>query len=133
MSELSSERSEKRRVGMSSVCEAAVLIRKAAEPRPVGDSIKSAIRRAALRLGFSPTRAKDIWYEDARRIDASEMDALRKQAGIYAAVAEQLRYQDEDFHRAQINALERVADVLRGVVGSGDHRTSKIGAEDLVE
>jgi hypothetical protein len=114
MSEFSSESSE-----MSPVSEAAILIRRVAEPRPVGDKVKAAIRRAAQALGFSFSRAKDIWYEDARRIDASEMDALREQAGIYEAVAAKLRHQDEDFHRTQADAYEHYARILRGVAGPG--------------
>jgi hypothetical protein len=114
MSEFLSEKSE-----MSPVSEAAILIRRVAEPRPVGDSVKAAIRRAAQALGFSFSRTKDIWYGDARRIDVSEMDALREQAGIYAAVAAKLRYQDEDFHRAQADALEYYANLLSRMAGPG--------------
>ena len=109
-SEILSENSE-----MSSVVEATTLIRRAAEPRPVGDSVKGAIRRAAYRIGFSFTRTKDIWYGDARRIDAEEMDALRKLAARYAAIAETLRHQDEDFYRTQADALEHWANRLSGL------------------
>lgn len=115
MSEFSSESSE-----MSSVNEASTLIRVAAEPRPVGDSVKSAIRRAARSLGFSFTRAKDIWYGDARRIDAEEMDALRKQAEIYEHLAMRLLHQDENFHRAQADAYLHAARLARRVAGAGD-------------
>lgn len=110
MSEVPSERSE-----MSSVNEASVLVRCVAEPREVGDSVKAAIVRAARRLGFSFSRTKDLWYADARRIDAAEMDKLRDVAAKREANA--LRAQllaarnalaatDEEFHRPQINALE---------------------------
>ena len=109
-SEILSENSE-----MSSVVEATTLIRRAAEPRPVGDSVKGAIRRAAYRLGLSFTRTKDIWYGDARRIDADEMDALRKLADRYAGIAATLRHQDEDFYSTQADALEYLANRLGGV------------------
>ena len=115
MSENLSEKLE-----MSSIAEASDLIRRAAEPRPVGDSVKAAISRAARKLGLTFSRAKSIWYGEAHRIDANEMDALRKQAGIYEAVAFNLRVQDEDFHRAQIDALEHVARVLRNMGRTGD-------------
>jgi hypothetical protein len=110
MSEYLSEKSE-----MSSVTEAATLIRKAAEPRPIGDSVKAAIRRAAQRLGFSFSRSKDIWYGDARRIDADEMDALRSLATRYANIAATLRHQDEDFYRTQADALEYFANRIGGL------------------
>lgn len=88
MSEKFSERSEKpsensdsgeSRKGqrMNASVEAAELIRALAEPRPVGDTVKLALQRAARASGLSPTRAKAIWYREARRIDAEEIDALR--------------------------------------------------------
>jgi hypothetical protein len=66
----------------SEIEEARNLVRSCAEPRPVGDSVKVAIDRAADRLGFTYSRTKDIWYGDARRIDAREMDILRRGAAI---------------------------------------------------
>ena len=100
---------------MSSVIEARLLVRRAAEPRAVGDSVKAAIVRAARRLGFPPSRTKDLWYGHARRIDAIEMDRLRNVAA--RREAELLRAQllaarnalaatDAEFHRPQIDALE---------------------------
>jgi len=60
--------------------EAQSLVHRCAEPRPVGDSVKAAINRAARRLGFNYSRTKDLWYGDAGRIDAREMDRLRQVA-----------------------------------------------------
>jgi len=42
--------------------------------------VKAAIRRASRRLGLPFNRTKDIWYGQARRIDAEEMDRLRRGA-----------------------------------------------------
>jgi len=64
----------------SSIDEAQMHVRRCAEPRPPGDQVKAAIRRASRRLGLSFTRTRDIWYGDARRIDAAEMDRLRQGA-----------------------------------------------------
>jgi hypothetical protein len=64
----------------SSIDEAQTLVRRCAEPRPAGDLVKAAIRRASRRLGLSFTRTRDIWHADARRIDAEEMDRLRQGA-----------------------------------------------------
>ncbi len=64
----------------SSIEEAQSLVRQCAEPRPAGDQVKAAIRRASRRLELPFNRAKDIWYGDARRIDAEEMDRLRRGA-----------------------------------------------------
>ena|ERR1700682_1189124 len=64
----------------SSIDEAQNLVRRCAEPRLAGDQMKAAILRASRRLGFPFNRTKDIWYGDARRIDAAEMDRLRQVA-----------------------------------------------------
>src|ERR1700688_4362232 len=64
----------------SSIDEAQALVRRCAEPRPAGDSVKAAIRRASQRLEIPFSRTRDIWYGDARRIDAEEMDRLRREA-----------------------------------------------------
>lgn len=93
MSEKRSEFSE-----MSDVCLAADLIRQI-EPRD-HRSIKEWIGATARRLGWSYGRAKSVWYGEARRIDAAEMDALRK-----ASEARQLR-KLADEHR---NVKERIA------------------------
>jgi hypothetical protein len=64
----------------SSIDEAQTLVRRCAEPRPAGDQVKAAIRRASQRLDILFSRVRDIWYGDARRIDADEMDKLRQEA-----------------------------------------------------
>ena len=64
----------------SSIAEAQALIRRCAEPRPAGDQVKAAIRRASRRLDLPFSRTRDIWYGEARRIDAREMDRLRQAA-----------------------------------------------------
>jgi hypothetical protein len=108
---------------MDVLCEASVLVRRVAEPRRIGDSVKSAINRAANRLGFRFGRTRDIWYRRARRIDASEMDALRreaaKQADLYDRIARAMEQTDENFYSADIAALVQVARQLRGLPGAG--------------
>jgi hypothetical protein len=64
----------------SSIDEAQAHVRRCAEPRPAGDIVKAAIRRASQRLEIPFSRTRDIWYGDARRIDAEEMDRLRRGA-----------------------------------------------------
>jgi hypothetical protein len=73
----------------SSIDEAQTLARRCAEPRPAGDQVKAAVRRASQRLGIPFSRVRDIWYGDARRIDADEMDKLRQaeKAELAQAVA----------------------------------------------
>ena len=64
----------------STIDEAQTLVRRCAEPRPAGDLVKAAIRRASRWLDLPFSRTRDIWYGDARRIDAEEMDRLRQAA-----------------------------------------------------
>ena len=74
----------------SSIDEAQTLVRRCAEPRPAADKVKAAIRRASQRLELPFSRVRDIWYGDARRINADEMDQLRraaKEAEIAEAIA----------------------------------------------
>lgn len=80
-----SEGSEKRSEGlrMTTIVQASRMMRDLAEPRPVGDTVKAAITRAAravssaLQEPMRYGRAEDIWRQEARRIDAAEMDAIR--------------------------------------------------------
>jgi hypothetical protein len=46
------------------------------EPRPVGDTIQSAIVRASRITGIPYPRTFNIWYRRARRIDAHEAQAI---------------------------------------------------------
>lgn len=45
------------------------------------ETIKSCIARAATKLGWTFSRTQDVWRMEARRIDAFEMDQLRKIVG----------------------------------------------------
>lgn len=60
--------------------EAEALVKRCAEPVKLEDNVKGLIRRAGLRLGFTFARTQNLWYGEARRIDAGEMDRLREQA-----------------------------------------------------
>jgi len=64
----------------ASIDEARALIRQCAEPCKARELVKEAIFRASRRLEMPLSRARDIWYGDARRIDANEMDRLRRGA-----------------------------------------------------
>jgi hypothetical protein len=124
-SEKHSENSE----NASEISEAMRLVKLAAEPRQVGDSIKSAIGRAAKRLGFDYGRAEDIWYGEARRIDAHEMDELRaveqerdsaaerteqrRHLRQLAALRTKLEFDDPDFHAADIEAIKWVIEAAK--------------------
>ena len=128
-----------RNLDMTAIVEASILIRQVAEPRPVGDSVKAAIVRASRRLGFGFSRTKTIWYGEAFRINAEEMDALRRAtarrkreevAHAEAVVAidrlvalrEALASTDPDFNRPLIAALDDAIRKMGGRVGAVDLR-----------
>lgn len=101
MSEIPSERSE-----MSPSAEASELLRRLAEPAPAGVHIEALIRRVSRRVGIGFSRAKSIWYGEARRIDSEEMDRLRK------AVVDQ--YEGREFElRIRYETLTRELEFLR--------------------
>jgi hypothetical protein len=116
VSEIQSEITE-----MSSVAEASALLRSFVGDAPAGTKVKSLITSAAKAAGWTVTRAKDVWYGDARRIEAHEMDRLRSVAAKLEVdrtvnrllvLRDGLAKTDPDFHRQTIDALERA---LRGM------------------
>ena len=133
---------------MSAVAEASFRLRQIAEPRPVGDSVKAAINRAAKRAGLTPGRVEDLWYGEARMIKAEEMDAIRRAdatrqakeksareqaaelGALFAGVAERLRQIDPDFHSHNVAQLLDAAGVL-GAPHSALADESKAGLTSL--
>ncbi len=95
---------------MSASVEASRLIRSVAGPVAAGTKVKTLIHRAARLLGWSDSRAFDVWYERARRIDAAEMDALRKAARVRAEDEARERYTEVmgalDDIRRRLDAVE---------------------------
>lgn len=106
----------------SDISDAMRLVRIAAEPRPIGDSVKAAVTRAARTLSWKPTRTRDIWYGTARRVEVCEMDALRalereRDAADFiverrrnleqvAVLRTRLQMRDPGFHAPDIAALD---------------------------
>lgn len=120
----SSENSE-----LCDVAQASALIREVA---PIeGATVGERILYVARKLGWRHSRAREIWYEQARRIDAKEMDQLREarktrklqeatneyrelRARI-ARIEAALLASDENFHRPQIDALQQSIGRFSGV------------------
>ncbi len=116
--------------------EATTHIRELADPWPSDTRVKDAIRRASKRVlvlfngkltALSYSRASDIWYGRARRIEDFERDAIvdaldkkRREATRnelhelktrIALLEARLVQADSEFHRETIDAL---GNVLRG-------------------
>ncbi len=97
---------------------------------PVGDAIQRVVSRLAPHVHMSVSRAKSVWYGEARLIRAEEIDALRLAAAeqrrkleagraqvrhiaeLYRAAAERLRALDPAFHSFEITRLEQQADQI---------------------
>jgi hypothetical protein len=62
--------------------DAATMLKELSQPWRPGEFVKDALMRVAPLAGLSPTRASDIWYGKARRVETHELatiaDALAK-------------------------------------------------------
>src|SRR6478752_2315465 len=87
--------------------EAAIGLRRLAEPIPAGDRVKAQIDRAAKAARLSFTRASDLWYGKARRVDPVELEAIRN-AQVKRRPADELLAIAADFE----DLAERAAKVL---------------------
>lgn len=111
---------------MTTVAQASQLLRDLAEPRPVGDTVKAAITRAARAVSavrqepMSYGRAEDIWRREARRIDAAEMDAIR---AAHARRARELR--------SEVQKAQTLARYLEGLAASALAPRDLTDADDV--
>lgn len=119
---------------MSSVAEASTLLRKLVADEPTGTKIKGLIDAAAKKVGWKFSRTKDVWYRDARRIDAHEMDRLRdvlakREADALrqqlAGLRTKLAATDPQLHRPTIDALECALRQMGGSVDAVGFRSSR--------
>ena len=93
------------------LAEAALGLRRLAEPIPAGDRIKCQIARAAKAAKLSVTRASDLWYGKARRVDPTELEAIRNA---------QSRRRPADELRAIAADLEAIAERAAKVLALSD-------------
>lgn len=97
------------------------VLKELSEPWRCGDRTKCAIDRAAKECGLSFTRTRDIWYGNARRIEAEEYQQVmaaraRKRVKVaknelhelktrIARLESLLASTDADFHSETLAAL----------------------------
>lgn len=109
---------------MSSVAEISALAHEAADFTAASSNWKDRVQAAARAFGMSFGRAKRVYFQEVRRVDAEEMDvaraaveelreaALRRKAADHIAwfrsTVEHLRQTDEEFHQFDVDGLERV-------------------------
>lgn len=107
MSDYPSQFSERPRT-MNAASEAARLLQLFSAPHRPGESVKSAIYRAARKAGISAGLCKRLWYKEARRIDADLMDSLRERAAATLLEIEQA----ENARQSVWKRLERCEQAL---------------------
>lgn len=83
----------------------------------IGGNIKAAIRKAARDLGWTHSRAKNVWYQDARRIDGHEFQDLeRVKASAWCerllGVRQSMLNSDPEFYEEEAHAIWAVCRAL---------------------
>lgn len=130
MSKKASEFSE-----MSDVAQASELVRCVVSV-DAGASIGKRILATARKLGWSYSRTHDVWYEQARRIDAFEMDQLRTEkclrqvkearkahaelTALIRGMEDTLLSIDADFHSETIAGLRHSCGEAAKAIGGMD-------------
>lgn len=108
---------------MSSVAEISALAHQAADLTAGSSNWKDRVQAAARAFNVSFGRAKRLYFKEARRVDAEEMDvaraaveqlreaALRRDSTHHLTwlhtTVEHLRQTDEEFHSFDVAGLER--------------------------
>ncbi len=127
---------------LSSLAEMQSLVHEAANYTASSDNWKDRVQAAARAFGFGWSRTKDLYYQDARRIDAEEMDHARKvvrklnedrkrrEAAEHVAwlrrTVQSLREDGRQLDGDSLDVLERLA----GVVGAEGSAVVAMAAED---
>lgn len=130
---------------LSSLVEMQSLVHQAADHTALTDNWKDRVQAAARAFGFGWSRTKDLYYQDARRIDAEEMDHARKvvrrltaerkrrEAAEHVAwlqrTVQSLRADGRQLDSDSLDVLERLA----GVVGSEDGALVAMAAEGFTD
>jgi hypothetical protein len=109
---------------MSSAAEMTTLLKVVAAPAEPGESVKAVIGRASRRLGWSWGRTKRLYYGEARRIDAEEMDLARSKARersqkLALAIEAKHEYEELTARIARVEALLANANKGSAVADAG--------------
>jgi hypothetical protein len=96
------------------------IVRMAAEPRPVADSLKAALRRSSAALGISYRRAMSFWYGHTERVRVTPDEAERLRAE--ADRLRLLRIERLEREIAELRAEVRLRNARRRAAGAGEDR-----------
>ncbi len=115
---------------IGSVREASDLLRGLASPFPPGDRIKASIWRAVKKVtleltsygcdGMDYNRGRSIWYRQARRIEAFEIDAIRRAAIAREAIERAIRTQHAigEINAEYARAAELLSEMRASIIGA---------------
>jgi hypothetical protein len=117
---------------LSSLAEMQSLVHQTADFTAGSGNWKDRVQAAARALGFGWSRTKDLYYQDARRIDAEEMDRART---VVRKLKDEQRRREAARHVAWLNstldhAVSSGADVDRADLAVVQRVLSRIGALD---
>ncbi len=101
-----------------SVSSAAKLIKSRIAPVGICQSVAERIRHASRKLGWSYSRTRDVWYENARAIRYEEMKRAEEVAGLLATAKEELKDVDALLANAD-TLLDRKNPVVRRAIRAG--------------
>jgi hypothetical protein len=93
------------------LCEAQSLLREYISPPIAGESVKQRIWNAARRVGFTISRTHTLWYGNARRVDATEIDQLRAAAVKKAAPVTADNVNGKDFGAIVIELQSKISEL----------------------
>ncbi|BCM86864.1 hypothetical protein [Methylobacterium indicum] len=103
---------------MTAQAEARQLVELIAGPVRLGENVKAALARVARLTGLGDRRVRGIWNGEARRIEAEEMDRLRR-AALDASTLEDV----DRAYRAHLARLRACREILgHGAVGQETSR-----------
>ncbi|MET7242460.1 hypothetical protein ABZT49_03770 [Methylobacterium sp. EM32] len=103
---------------MTAQAEARQLVELIAGPVRLGENVKAALARVARLTGLGDRRVRGIWNGEARRIEAEEMDRLRR-AALDASTLEDV----DRAYRAHLARLRACREILgHGALGQAASR-----------
>ena len=97
------------------LCEAQSLLKEYISPPIAGGSVKGRIYQAARHVGFTFSRTHTLWYGNARRVDAEEIDRLRAAAVKKAAPVSTDESNGQDFWATVAELRSQIAELKSNI------------------
>lgn len=104
---------------VSAAVEAREIIIELAGPQEIGGRVKAALDLVSRKIGFAPRRVRAIYNSEARRIDAEELDQLRRARDLLRARKQEAINDEIAQLRERLARLEEQAASQRQAVGAG--------------